>query len=186
MTPNQIAGYTWQTEAPLALVHTGLYYTYVTAGNGVFLEAENDFYEARLHLAACTVRGLDPLMPQLGLKPGRIPWVLLLTILDHCVSHPDQEWFFAITFTEAEGFRVSMPQEGGHSSVTYQKVPNTFIEIHSHGRMPAYFSSIDDRDEGGFCLYGVVGAVHLADPLMALRLGVYGYYLPLELRQVFG
>ena len=43
----------------------------------------------------------------------------------------------------------------------------------------------DDRDEQGFRVYGVVGRLDTATPELALRVGIYGHFAPVEWSQVF-
>jgi len=66
-------------------------------------------------------------------------------------------------------------------------VPGTVLDLHSHtGSMPARFSPIDDFDEKGFSLYGVVADLRQLFPTVELRLGVYGYMLPIQREEVIG
>ncbi|GAJ14050.1 unnamed protein product, partial [marine sediment metagenome] len=39
----------------------GLYYNYIMASNGLFIEAENKLMEVRIPIAYCDIRGLEPL-----------------------------------------------------------------------------------------------------------------------------
>ncbi len=77
------------------------------------------------------------------------------------------------------------PQDASASHVTYEKSPGTVLELHSHHRMPAYFSTIDDADEQGLELYGVVGRLHTDRPEVVLRAGAYGHFLALRWADVF-
>ncbi|MEK4297420.1 hypothetical protein [Paenibacillus sp. FSL R5-0914] len=56
-------------------------------------------------------------------------------------------------------------------------------EIHSHNTMRAYFSSIDNEDEIGTMLYGVIGRIIKGDGVIRFdiktRAGVAGKFLPL-------
>ena len=67
--------------------------------------------------------------------------------------------------TENERYVLDIPfQNVSKVSVDacYSHLPPHFIkvaEIHSHNSMKAYFSDIDDRDELGTMLYGVVGRI---------------------------
>ena len=71
-------------------------------------------------------------------------------------------------------------------SVTYETLPNTVLDIHSHvGGVPAHFSNIDDRDEQGLGLYAVVGDLRNLCPTIELRLGIYGYFMPLKKEDIF-
>ena len=42
----------------------GVYYDYVLASNGIFIEAEGKLIAARVPVAECEVRGLAPLEPK--------------------------------------------------------------------------------------------------------------------------
>ena len=57
-------------------------------------------------------------------------------------------------------------------------------DLHSHGNMRAFFSQTDNADEQGARLYAVIGRLD-SEPEMRLRVGVYGYWLPLPLTAVF-
>ena len=48
-------------------------------------------------------------------------------------------------------------QEGSSSRVRYQLLPNTVIDLHSHGAMGAGLSQTYDEDEAELRIYGVVG-----------------------------
>lgn len=64
---------------------------------------------------------------------------------------------------------------------------NVGMQVHSHGRNSAYFSSIDDRSEVHGFLYGVVGNLSRPDFMTsyAFRAGHGGNYLPLKVHHVF-
>ena len=57
-------------------------------------------------------------------------------------------------------------------------------DLHSHGNMSAFWSATDDADEQGSQLYAVIGKLD-TEPEIRLRLGVYGYWLPLPVTAVF-
>ena len=69
-------------------------------------------------------------------------------------------------------------QEGSSSRVRYQPLPNTVIDLHSHGAMGAGFSQTDDEDEQGLRIYGVVGRFDQDALQMSLRVGAYAYFAP--------
>jgi hypothetical protein len=80
---------------------------------------------------------------------------------------------------------VSPSQDASASHVTYEKTPETVLELHSHHRMRAYFSPVDDIDEQGLGLYAVVGRLHTDRPEVVLRAGAYGHFLALRWEDVF-
>ena len=50
------------------------------------------------------------------------------------------------------------------TALAYENDPRAVIDLHSHGRMSAFFSSTDDADEQGFRLYVVIGNVDTDRP----------------------
>lgn len=59
------------------------------------------------------------------------------------------------------------------------------IEIHSHGRLPAYFSETDDADEVDGFIYGVLGDVTAWSPSARFRVGHAGCFYALSLDELF-
>lgn len=184
----------WSYEMSLAgyIVHTpggdlgspGTGYTYILAGNGLFLETENPHLRARILLAPVDVRGLPPLEPYLRLRHGLIPSHLLDLVLNVCYTRPDQEVYVAIAW-DGE-YRISVPpQEGGAGHVSYETVPHTVVGVHSHGKMGAFFSATDDQDDQGFLVSLVLGELGHLVPSVKARLCLYGYFAPVGLGQVF-
>lgn len=57
------------------------------------------------------------------------------------------------------------------------------MDIHSHHTMSAEFSYIDDKDEKGTRLYGVVGDI-LNIPSIKVRAGTGGYFTDVDINQV--
>ncbi len=164
----------------------GLMYDYVTAGDGVFLQGENAHIRARVPVAPGLIRGLEPLGGVCELERGRIPhevWEEAVRLLDE--GDEDREAYVAVTH-DGYGYRVERPwQEVSAVSARYRPVPDTVLELHSHHRMRAYFSSVDDGDEQGLRLYGVVGRLRTRRPEVRLRVGAYGYFMPLRWEDVF-
>ena len=50
------------------------------------------------------------------------------------------------------------------------------MDIHSHGRMDAFFSSVDNHDEKGTRLFLVLGKIDSTKPACKLRAGIAGHY----------
>ena len=168
----------------------GLYYDYIVAGNGLFIKATNSLLAATVQVAEAKVRGLEPLSETIELSHGKIPQVIADFAISTLAENPLEERFLAVTYPEAtqypQHYHLEVPdQEGGGASVTYQRMAKTVLDIHSHGTMEAWFSWIDDRDEQGLGLYMVVGKLHSLFPEVLLRVGVYGYFRPLEKEDVF-
>ena len=162
----------------------GMGYNYILAANGLFLRASNPLLSATIQVAPAEVRGLVPLTERLELTHGRIPFKnveIVLTIL----SNPDRELYLGVVWENGGYHHVVPVQTGTPASVQYQRPQHVLLDVHTHGRMSAFFSSTDDRDEQGFQLYMVVGRRDQPVQQVALRLGVYGYFALLDWSEVF-
>ena len=163
----------------------GIGYDYVLGSGGVYVQSESANLTARVLIAPCTVRGLAPVAEKVELPHGRIPSDLLEAGLHWFRDAPSTERFFAVRW-DGHAYRpVVPPQAGTASSLAYLPPSGVVAEFHSHGRLSAFFSATDDRDEQGFRIYGVAG--RLADnlPELRLRVGVYGHFAPVRWSQVF-
>ena len=163
----------------------GVFYDYILAAGGVYLKARNAHLAATVCIAPGEIRGLAQLKEDIQLLHGKIPLYLLNLALSVLIAKPDIEQYLAITWEN--GYRIKTPsQQATAVSVTYETLPDTVLEIHSHtGGVPAHFSPIDDQDEQGFGLYAVVGDLRNLFPMVEIRLGIYGYFLPIERNEVF-
>ncbi len=161
----------------------GLYYDYIIGANGVFIEAESPLMSARIAVADCDIRGLAPVERKLSLTYGSIPQRFFDLALDLFLSDITSEHYVAVIGDA--GYRFYVPvQEKNSGGVTYEVGDAVVIEMHSHGKMGAWFSGTDNKDETGLKLYGVVGNLN-ATPIVRLRVGVYGYFEELPWKEVF-
>ena len=163
----------------------GIFYDYILASNGLFISAKNTHLAATICIAPAEVRGLAPLEESIQLLHDKIPIYLLNLALSVLCIKPDIEQYLALTWQG--NYSLDVPsQSQTAASVTYETLPSTVLDIHSHvGGVPAHFSSMDNHDEQGFCLYAVVGDLRNLFPTVELRLGVYGYFMSLEKEDVF-
>jgi PRTRC genetic system protein A len=163
----------------------GVFYDYIMTAGGVYLRAHNQFLAVTVSIAPCEIRGLAPMKEEIQLLHGKIPLSLLTEAITVLITKPDIEQYLAIIWERAYSLKIPS-QQGTGASVTYETLPDTVLEFHSHtGGVPAHFSPIDDQDEQGFCLYAVVGDLRNLFPILELRLGIYGYFLPLSQSEVF-
>jgi PRTRC genetic system protein A len=163
----------------------GPFYNYILAGNGLFVRAKSPFLQATVMIAYAPVRGLLPLEETVELPMGSIPRYIYNLALSIFFSNRRQEHYVAVTW-EGE-YRLRVPfQEPGECGVRYERLPSTVLDIHSHGTMRPFFSGTDDRDEQGFRLYMVVGRLDTLVPEVEMRVGVYGYFAPVQFEEVFG
>lgn len=163
----------------------GSFYNYILAKNGVFVRAEGSLLRATVRIGEADVRGLLPLEEDIFMPKGKMSlyyWELATSIL---VLDRHREQYLAVTWDGMYHLKYPM-QEGSGGSVSYEHLPNTLLDIHSHGTMHAYFSLIDDKDEQGLGLYMVVGELDTFWPQFQLRVGVYGYFAPVNFNEVFG
>ena len=162
----------------------GLFYDYVVAENGVFIQAEDPLLKATVQIAEASTRGLRPMFNAVYLKHGRIPGALYHLAMSIFMADRQREQYLAVVWESA--YHLRAPQQvGDATTVHYEKVPNTILELHSHGEMAAFFSGIDNGDEQGLCLYAVVGELERLIPDMKIRIGLYGYFNEVRLSEVF-
>ena len=162
----------------------GVYYSYILAANGLFIEAASPVLAARVQVAECEVRGLAPMKAKIALTYGSIPQHFFDLALDTFLAAPEKEHYCAVTADRGYHFHVPV-QDRSDASVVYEVGNSVVLDIHSHAHMPAFFShQTDDKDETGLKLYAVVGRLN-ATPVVKLRVGVYGYFHSLTWHDVF-
>ena len=172
-----------------------LAYQYIMAGNGIFVRAETCFFTALLPVTACTVRGLPLLHSRFRLLVPRIPGHLLDTVLaDARRARRPGNSLNEVLYQFHHHVRAVQvkkpPQQTTPTSITTHvttaahDAAGIICDLHSHGNMCAFFSQTDNADEQGARFYAVIGRLDSA-PEMRLRVGVYGYWLPLPLTAVF-
>ncbi len=169
-------------------------YGYCVAANGLFARGESRYLRVLFPIARPVVplRGLAPLSPCLYLKGPPLPAALLREVVadmrrQRAADGPMQEALYRFT-CQGTHVRVHRPAQ----QVTPVSVrcagdggPEVLLELHSHGRAPAFWSATDDGDELGFRLYGVVGRLDQPVPEARLRVGLYGHFYPVPLRWPF-
>jgi hypothetical protein len=164
----------------------GELYDYFWAGNGVFIRAENEHLRAQVPVAVGVTRGLPYMTPEINLKHGHIDQRYFDFILDEMLQTPEQESYYAIIW-EDDRYKIRKPDlHQTDVSVIYDVLPNVVMELHSHpGNLGVGFSSQDNSDETGFKIYGVVGCLSRQQPLVQLRVGVYGNFHIIDPYEVF-
>ena len=176
-------GYLVNTEEGLE-GEPGLFYNYITAGNGLFIRAGNPFVEATVLIGDAQVRGCAPLEDKVELPKGKIPKRLYDLALSNLCAEPYRERYLAVVWEGEYHLRVPH-QDGSSYGVEYEPVPHTVLDIHSHATMHAFFSGTDNGDEQGLRLYMVVGKLNSLFPEAKLRVGVYGYFAPIRMEDIF-
>jgi PRTRC genetic system protein A len=163
----------------------GAAYDYISAGNGIFIEAKSELLAARILVTPAVVRGLPELATEISLPFGKIPGRLFDLMLSVFLAKADVEVYVAIVRENGE-YVIKVPEQTATgASIEYATVDNAVLDFHSHGLVPAFFSGQDNRDEQGFRLYGVVGNLDKEKAIVKIRVGVYGYFHPLKWSDVF-
>jgi PRTRC genetic system protein A len=163
----------------------GQMFDYVLADDGIYLHAEREEMHVCFKIAHAPVRGLGECFELFGFKLPLVPASVVREILDislryaqdsketlfwleHSYLNPyDNGWLLR----QPEQKRTAascLPAEGQEEAYS-----RAIIEIHSHHKMAARFSPIDDDDETGFRVYGVIGRLP-GQPKIRFRVGVYG------------
>jgi len=164
---------------------TGLFFNYVLAENGLFVQASGPLIRASVCIADAKVRGLSPVEEKVELVKGKIPRYIYDLAISGLGADPCQERYLAVTW-EGQYHLRAPAQETSACSVTYDRQVSTILDIHSHGTMKPFFSWTDDHDEQGLRLYMVVGHLDYLIPEVKMRVGVYGYFAPINIEGVFG
>ena len=123
----------------------------------------------------------------------KIPCEILLDVVAFFKRNPRKEAAAQIFYDVTAGRYEAYYPEQRVTSVSVEFVRNHDMEndkvlvmdIHSHGTMNAFFSSIDDDDEKGTRLFMVFGNLDKKEITHKLRAGIAGSYKMLKLRDVF-
>src|ERR1035437_8374696 len=108
----------------------GIYYNYILAANGLFIEDSNPMIAARVQVAECEVRGLAPMKAKIALTYGSIPQHFFDLALDTFLAAPDRESYVAVT--AAAGYDFCVPvQDQSEASVIYEVGDSVILDIHS-------------------------------------------------------
>ncbi len=127
------------------------------------------------------------------LSAQKIPGALFDEILRFFRTDPNKEAAVQIFFDDSTGgYELHIPkQRAGACSVVFdrdmlrEEEKVLVMDAHSHGRMDAFFSSVDNHDEKGTRLFLVIGRIDREVPAWKLRAGIAGYYKELALTDVF-
>jgi PRTRC genetic system protein A len=167
--------------------HSSSMYEYLFAANGVFIRGIRPGLEVLMPVECYrqNLQGLPSISPYLQISPSRIPKTMMLEIwrkscmacnphqLDEIafhIHHQQSEWHLEIPEQTQSSVSCQPTQDDGASSFY-----NATIDLHSHHSMKAFFSNIDDADEGGFRIYAVLGRVN-TQPEIRVRVGLFRHF----------
>lgn len=171
--------------------------TYLVAANGIWKRGSNAVVDACVCLDPTPppIPGLATLDAYVRLADWSLPLPgsLLARALLHAwcarqivngdLVHVEQQLHVCASAGELQ--LVRPPQETSPATVTYT-MPATpvIVDIHSHGVLPAFFSSTDDHDDDSLGISVVLGTLH-RQPTIACRVNVYGHHAPIPAAAVF-
>ncbi|MCP4417751.1 MAG: hypothetical protein GY805_14095, partial [Chloroflexi bacterium] len=182
MFPNLVT-YHVHKNNPLP-ANDALAYQYILAGNGVFIRSNGRFSSALIPVKRCVIRGLALLKPQFRLYVPRLPDTLLKSVLaDAKRSYSPRNKHVlheALYHFHHLGRTVQVKKQPQQATVTTVQSKgdggtDVICDLHSHGRMPPFWSDTDNRDELGSRLYAVIGRIDSDQPEIQMRVGVYGH-----------
>jgi len=184
------AAYLVATRGADLSIPAGKAFAYLLGANGLY-----KYTVARHFTVTIPIVSWERPLPGLGLIPagfelraGRIPGSLLDACLAHAQRTGTQEVLYQF-YIHGNRVSVTRPEQiGDRGSIQYQTMEidpaDIVLDLHSHHRMSAAFSAIDDRDEVGLRLYGVIGNI-FQRPEISLRIGFYGDFMRLPIWSAF-
>lgn len=127
------------------------------------------------------------------LMADKIPKKILMDIFSFFQLTPNKEAAIQIFYDiEKKSYELYYPRQTvTASSVVFQRNYDMelkkilVMDAHSHGKMPAFFSSIDNHDEKGTRLFLVCGNLDRKQPSYKLRAGIVGNYKTLLISEIF-
>lgn len=176
--------------------HSSSMYEYLFAANGVFIRGIRPGLEVLMPVEyyCQNLQALPTVQPYIQIYPTRIPKSILLSIWQlSCKACNDRgavETVFHIHH-EQDRWRLEVPEQEQHTtsckplcSDSTSSFFRATIDLHSHHTMPAFFSSTDDADEGGFRIYAVLGRVN-TKPEIRTRIGLFRHYWEIPASLIF-
>src|SRR6266498_5020229 len=164
-------------------------YTYIMAGNGIFLYAKRDGLEVLIPVSKAPIAGLPPLEPFVNMP--RVPAILMHHILQASEENLPNEILFWFNFDqERQVWNMDAPLQICRPASVFPVDKSdplgikALIDLHSHALMKPFFSSTDNRDEQGFRIFAVIGKVN-EKPEIRVRVGVYGNYWNMPASVIF-
>lgn len=168
---------------PICYIEMGnLLFRYEKAGIGEFIVPVNKKFQ----VLTCANMTLTLSLP-------KIPRCFLEETVRLFKSSPEKEMAVQIWYNKEE-YKLVVPEVLDANKVSITTVYDTCLfkkgffvvcDIHSHNTMPAFFSSVDNTDEIGTQLYGVIGNVDHDDVSVKFRVGCEGCFKELTVDEIF-
>lgn len=120
----------------------------------------------------------------------KIPEVFIRKLIEVGQDAYPNEVALQLFYDGEKYFLYTPEQENGSTYVTFVRNMNLEMQnilvadMHTHGRHPAFFSAVDDRDELGFRLYFVAGNLGSDSPMLRWRVGGNGHFLEVPMEEI--
>ena len=169
---------------------------FVLQGDGLWQVRRNQIGTGFLHMYKEKIPGLkSPLVEGWDLAVPLIPFESFTKAVAFFRSvykkHKSEAFIQFLYDPEAQAYSIHCPKQtvsGGSVKYTRDKEDEKGIfvlEMHSHGNMDAFFSTIDDADEEEDRFFGVVGNVDEYMPTAKFRASIGGKWLEMEIDDIF-
>lgn len=130
---------------------------------------------------------------QFEFRISKIPYHFLKQIVEIFEAEPYKECAVQIFYNLKDlEYELHIPEQHctASSVIFYRNAEQELekiliMDVHSHGRYPAFFSRIDDDDEKGIRLYMVIGNMDKKEHTYKIRAGMAGIFGILELDEIF-
>ncbi|NJO82560.1 MAG: hypothetical protein HC828_06835 [Blastochloris sp.] len=168
--------------------------TWIIGANGIYKRGVTAVLDLLIPVAPLPVHlpGLVPVVPHIWWPawPRRLPAALLPPLLADARQaggrQAIEKQYFIIWDDGKLRLRAPRHQKGTASRVRYQmpQQGDVLCDLHSHHRLPAYFSATDDADDLGLSVSVVIGTLW-ETPTMCTRVNVYGHRWVVPATHVF-
>lgn len=163
---------------------------FLVAEDGLWIEAYRPWIYIQQPIARqrAVAMPYGRLTPKVDLAFGKIPRALLDEFADVARRNLPNECAAWIVWSAANGLTLRQLQSitASPAEVHFHrpKLPDgehLVIDLHSHGMLPAFFSTTDDQDDSGeIKITAVVGNLDYEKPDYAARLCVQGLFIDLQ------
>ena len=129
--------------------------------------------------------------PEFHFALPRIPRKILDEVMGFFMENKAHEAACQLFYTREEGYSIYYPaQRYTITSVSFERdyalecSKTLVMDMHSHGRIQAFFSGQDDRDEKGTRLFLVAGNLY-EEPQICVRAGIIGRFIDICCSDIF-
>ncbi|MFN6462433.1 MAG: Mov34/MPN/PAD-1 family protein [Nostoc sp. DedVER02] len=164
---------------------------YWLAANGLFLRSHRRELEVCLQVTQTQVAGLQPIEPYFRLKVPKVPSLVIADIINAASINPQQEILFYLGVTNYQWWCHTPLQTASSTHVLSlesaldKSYTDGLVEIHSHGTLAAYPSSVDNQEEKGkFRVFAIIGTLNTI-PTIYTRIGIYNHFFDINPNHIF-